>query len=146
MQRRFSALFALAMLGFIGCAPSATERLIGQWKFDAAKPAAATDEKPSGLDAAKSALLGVASAIIEPEIEFKRDHTLTMSFAFGAPASGPWKWKVVEEEGNQATVEIYDTRDYLLGNPRLTFLDNDHIQFAPLGNAKMGVFRRVKAE
>jgi hypothetical protein len=150
-------LLILLTLTLAGCGKSPSQRLVGKWKFDAAKAVSelAKENKDDGIAAA----IGVAQAMgqkMEIIFEFKSDQTgsaTTVNIPF--PFEGPIAWKPLESQGDKLTIEIKKPQENATGNvqitlnatgkAQITFVDDDHLQFLlPDVKMKPMEFERVK--
>jgi hypothetical protein len=149
--QRFSLILALlAWSGVTGCAPSASQKLVGKWEYDVLHRAQQGSGKQDG-GGVKQTILGLAQAAgvkVGMEIEFKGDQTVTMSAsAVGTATSGPMHWKVTKADGQTATVEIRRPNEESPRKLQITFVDEDHIRLAPPGTGDESLlFTRVKQE
>ena len=151
MQRLSLTVVLCTCLAVAGCSPSASQKLVGKWKYDALNPAEQPDGEQDTSGAVKDAVLGLAQAMgmkAGMEIEFKDDQTMTTSasWLFGE-TSGQMRWKVVEVKDETVTVEVRRGEDQNASQWQITFIDQDHFRFTPPGTeAKSIVFTRVKQE
>lgn len=138
--------FILLGLTLAGCGNSGSNRLIGKWKFDAAKMLSKAKEGESGNAPAG---LGIAQAMgmkLEMVIEFKSDHTVNMT-ATGIPVPFPGDitWKPVKTEGEKLTIAFVNSKENKSNDVEITFIDNDHLRFShPSSNMQSMEFERVK--
>ena len=151
MQRLSLIVALLACLSVAGCAPSASEKLVGKWEYDRMADAQEGSGDQDFAGRMREAAVGVAEAAamkLGMEVEFKTDQTVTMSVSlFGAKTSGRIEWEVVKVEGETATVEIRRPDGQYVQRLQITFVDDDHIRIAPPGNeGKSLAFARVKQE
>jgi hypothetical protein len=131
-----------------GCNESSSQRLIGKWKFDAAKAATEMAKKENNEMAATAiGLLQASGQKMEMIFEFGPDQKGNVSAA-GIPAfnyDGPFTWKTVESKGDKLTIEITNPKVNQSSRVQITFIDNDHLTFSPPeANAKSMEFERVK--
>lgn len=151
MPRCWLIVVLSGCLCIAGCGPSASERLVGKWKYDVAEAAKDKIQDSDVPHAVGKPLLGIMETIgarLEMEIEFKADGTMTIS------AGGDQKlevvsrtWEVVEAEGDQVTLRLGKPGDPNSMNRQVTFVDDDHFEFAPPGlGGKTLLFARTKEE
>jgi outer membrane lipoprotein-sorting protein len=140
-------LLILLTLTLAGCGKSPSQRLVGKWKFDAAKAVSnlAKEHKDDGIAAA----IGVAQAMgqkMEIILEFNADQTgNATTIGLPSPFAGPITWKTLDAQGDKLTIEITNPKENATSKVQITFVDDDHIQFLP-PDAKMKAmeFERVK--
>jgi hypothetical protein len=136
-------LFALTLTG---CGDSGSNRLVGKWKFDAAKAiAGAAESKNVNAPAA----LGLAQAMgmkIEMVMDFKSDHSLNVTTTgIPAPFQGDITWKPVKTEGDKLIIAFVNAKENKSNEVQITFIDNDHLRFSPPNaNMQSMEFERVK--
>lgn len=151
MQRSSLMIVLPICLGLVGCGPSAAEKLLGKWRYDVTKAMRDTMEEQQGPQPGQPTLLGFMDALgmnLEVEVHFKEDGTLKLS----AGGDGKWEmasrtWEVVGVDGQKLTLELGRLDDGETVTREITFLDDDHLEFAPPGlqNHKL-VFARVKED
>ena len=144
-------LMVLLALTLFGCGNSASQRLIGKWKYDFAKAAAKEAGTMMGenKDGKAAAALGIAQAMgmkMEMIIEFKSDQTANVATTgMPFPFTGPMAWTTLDSQGDKLTIEITNPQDKKTSKVQITFIDNDHLQFSPPdANAKSMEFERIK--
>jgi hypothetical protein len=140
-------VLVLLTLASVGCGNSASQKLIGKWKFDAAKAASKmVGDKADGKAAAALGMMQTMGMKMEMVLEFKADHTANFT-ATGIPSPFPdsINWKVIESQGDKVTVEFNNSKENKTNKVQITFTDNDHLQFSPPdSSAKSWEFERVK--
>jgi len=150
--RRFVLItMLLGCVATAGCAPTASERLVGKWEWDLLDRAQQARAKQEGTGGMKETLLGIAEAAglkLGMQIEFRDDQTVTMSASLiGTATSGPMQWKVAKVEEDTVTVEIRRPNEQSARSLLITFVDEDHFQLTPPGTGdKSLLFTRVKQE
>lgn len=128
-------LFGLLLLAAApGCAPSAEQKLIGNWqgKIVVKEPEATPSESQNPAEAAIAAAMKAGMqnmvASLTAEYSFRADKTLDISVQtpFGAQ-SMRGTWEVVSDEGNLATVRIHPENRAMMEH-EIVFSDKDHFQ------------------
>ncbi|MCC6126373.1 MAG: hypothetical protein IT426_15555 [Pirellulales bacterium] len=147
MRKTCLILMVLFSFSMAGCGNSTSQRLIGKWKFDAAKAAGKLiGEDKDGKAAAALGMMQAMGMKMEMVIEFKADKTANVTTTgLPSPFSGVVSWKVTEAQGDKLTIEITNPKENKTSKVQITFTDNDHLQFSPPdANAKSMEFERVK--
>jgi hypothetical protein len=147
MRKSCLILLVLFSISMTGCGNSASQRLIGKWKFDAAKAAGKLiGEDKDGKAAAALGMMQAMGMKMEMVIEFKADKTANVTTTgLPTPFAGTVTWKEIEAQGDKLTIEITNPKEKNPSKVQITFIDNDHLQFSPPDtNAKSMDFERVK--
>jgi len=151
-MRRFALITTLlGCVATAGCAPTASEKLVGKWDYNLLDRAKQAGGEQQGSGGVKETLLGAAEAAglkVGMEIEFRDDQTVTMSASLiGTATSGPMEWKVAQVDGQTVTVEIRRRNEQTARSLQITFVDEDHFWLTPPGTGDSSLlFTRVKQE
>ncbi len=119
-----------------GCAETARERLVGTWQSQAQQP-------PAGAGAG-ARLTHSALSLASVELELHADGTGTRSSSLlGGSTVESGRWRVVEAEGDGATLELSADEFQTYESWRIEFVDRDRFSTTLPGLGVKLVFART---
>jgi len=143
MRRILGMLVVSACLTLVGCGQSPSEKLIGKWQYNPIGQSESSEEQSEGLFAGAVEAFGQMTTL---ELDFKSDQTLSAGW-LRVTAPGTIYWSVGETDGDQVTLKVGGQDGNKTVDMKITFVDDDHFQFAPPGAAgKALLFERVAPE
>jgi hypothetical protein len=108
------ATFFLSALLFLGCAPTAEDKLVGRWKGGLEIDDASVQQElaSAGSNPIQKALVEKFIQAIESgtiDVELKADGSYTSTVRLGPLSKDAYgQWEVVRETGDQATIRMTD--------------------------------------
>ncbi|HAY78383.1 MAG TPA: hypothetical protein DCY79_01105 [Planctomycetaceae bacterium] len=137
-----------------GCAPSAKDKLVGKWQGTVEVDNTKLQQKlgSAGSNPFKKALAAKMIEMVKQgtmEFDLKADDSFSSSLSMGLLSQDTHgTWKVVQDNGNQITLELTDHKNKIQQST-LTFADDGSFEIVPEGEAgEVAIFRcrRVTSE